>query len=116
MGNDYPDHFTYNSDGNSFEWIYYNPDGNFGEGEFVCKAIYEQDIIAAYNAKISAADETTGRNEFIYSLFSSCEEYIISSDTEAFTSAARNYINKPENTLEFMVLPRTAAISQLLTD
>ena len=101
MGNDYPDHFTYNSDGNSFEWIYYNPDGNFGEGEFVCKAIYEQDIIAAYNAKISAADETTGRNEFIYSLFSSCEEYIISSDTEAFTSAARNYINKPENTLEF---------------
>ena len=101
MGNDYPDHFTYNSDGNSFEWIYYNPDGNFGEGEFVCKAIYEQDIIAAYNAKISAADETTGRNEFIYSLFNSCEEYIISSDTEAFTSAARNYINKPENTLEF---------------
>lgn len=101
MGNDYPDHFTYNSDGNSFEWIYYNPDGNFGEGEFVCKAIYEQDIIAAYNAKISAADETTGRNEFIYSLFNSCEEYIISSDTEAFTSAARNYINKPENALEF---------------
>lgn len=110
MGNDYPDHFTYNSDGNSFEWIYYNPDGNFGEGEFVCKAIYEQDIIAAYNAKISAADETTGRNEFIYSLFNSCEEYIISSDTEAFTSAARNYINKPENTLEFTALPRTAAI------
>ena len=100
MGNDYPDHFTYNSDGNSFEWIYYNPDGNFGEGEFVCKAIYEQDIIAAYNAKISAADETTGRNEFIYSLFSSCEETVISSDTEAFTAIAKEYINKPTGTIE----------------
>lgn len=99
-GNDYPDHFTYNADGNSFEWTYYNPDGNFGEGEFVQKIIYEQDIVDAYNAKISVADEATGRNEFIYSLFSSCEEYIISSDTEAFTAAAKNYINKSENTLE----------------
>lgn len=99
-GNDYPDHFTYNADGNSFEWTYYNPDGNFGEGEFVQKIIYEQDIVDAYNAKISAADEATGRNEFIYSLFSSCEEYIINSDTEAFTAAAKNYINKSENTLE----------------
>lgn len=99
-GNDYPDHFTYNADGNNFEWTYYNPDGNFGEGEFVQKIIYEQDIVDAYNAKISAADEATGRNEFIYSLFSSCEEYIISSDTEAFTAAAKNYINKSENTLE----------------
>lgn len=100
-GEEYPDHFLYNAEGKSFQWIYYNPDGNFGEGEFVQKNIYEQDIIAAYNAKITSPDEATGRNEFIYSLFSSCEEYIISSDTEAFTSAARNYINKPENTLEF---------------
>ena len=100
MGNDYPDHFTYNSDGNSFEWIYYNPDGNFGEGEFVQKNIYEQDIIAAYNAKITSPDEATGRNEFIYSLFSSCEETVISSDTEAFTAMAKEYINKPTGTIE----------------
>lgn len=118
-GNDYPDHFTYNADGNSFEWTYYNPDGNFGEGEFVQKIIYEQDIVDAYNAKISVADEATGRNEFIYSLFSSCEEYIISSDTEAFTAAAKNYINKSENTLELYGIAENSsnvkAVEQLIS-
>lgn len=28
MGNDYPDHFTYNSDGNSFEWTYQQAEMN----------------------------------------------------------------------------------------
>lgn len=99
-GEEYPDHFLYNAEGKSFQWIYYNPDGNFGEGEFVQKNIYEQDIIAAYNAKITSPDEATGRNEFIYSLFSSCEETVISSDTEAFTAMAKEYINKPTGTIE----------------
>ena len=99
-GEEYPDHFLYNAEGKSFQWIYYNPDGNFGEGEFVQKNIYEQDIIAAYNAKITSPDEATGRNEFIYSLFSSCEETVISSDTEAFTAIAKEYINKPTGTIE----------------
>lgn len=99
-GEEYPDHFLYNAEGKSFQWIYYNPDGNFGEGEFVQKNIYEQDIIAAYNARITSPDEATGRNEFIYSLFSSCEETVISSDTEAFTAMAKEYINKPTGTIE----------------
>ncbi len=99
-GEEYPDHFLYNAEGKSFQWIYYNPDGNFGEGEFVQKNIYEQDIIAAYNAKITSPDEATGRNEFIYSLFSSCEETVICSDTEAFTAIAKEYINKPTGTIE----------------
>lgn len=99
-GEEYPDHFLYNAEGKSFQWIYYNPDGNFGEGEFVQKNIYEQDIIAAYNAKLTSPDEATGRNEFIYSLFSSCEETVISSDTEAFTAMAKEYINKPTGTIE----------------
>lgn len=99
-GEEYPDHFLYNAEGKSFQWIYYNPDGNFGEGEFVQKNIYEQDIIAAYNARITSPDEATGRNEFIYSLFSSCEETVISSDTEAFTAIAKEYINKPTGTIE----------------
>lgn len=99
-GEEYPDHFLYNAEGKSFQWIYYNPDGNFGEGEFVQKNIYGQDIIAAYNAKLTSPDEATGRNEFIYSLFSSCEETVISSDTEAFTAMAKEYINKPTGTIE----------------
>ena len=99
-GEEYPDHFLYNAEGKSFQWIYYNPDGNFGEGEFVQKNIYEQDIIAAYNAKLTSPDEATGRNEFIYSLFSSCEETVISSDTEAFTAMAKEYINRPTGTIE----------------
>lgn len=99
-GEEYPDHFLYNAEGKSFQWIYYNPDGNFGEGEFVQKNIYEQDIIAAYNAKITSPDEAIGRNEFIYSLFSSCEETVISSDTEAFTAMAKEYINKLTGTIE----------------
>lgn len=99
-GEEYPDHFLYNAEGKSFQWIYYNPDGNFGEGEFVQKNIYEQDIILAYNAKLTSPDEATGRNEFIYSLFSSCEETVISSDTEAFTAMAKEYINKPTGTIE----------------
>jgi len=99
-GEEYPDHFLYNAEGKCFQWIYYNPDGNFGEGEFVQKNIYEQDIIAAYNARITSPDEATGRNEFIYSLFSSCEETVISSDTEAFTAIAKEYINKPTGTIE----------------
>ena len=118
-GENYPDHFTYNASGNSFEWLYYNPDGNFGEGEFIRKTIYEQDIVAAYNARISAADENSGRNEFIYSLFSSCEEIVISSDTEEFTTVANEYINKSETTLELYGIAENssniAAVDRLIS-
>ncbi|MGN1135149.1 MAG: DUF3848 domain-containing protein, partial [Oscillospiraceae bacterium] len=118
-GGNYPDHFTYNASGNSFEWLYYNPDGNFGEGEFIRKTIYEQDIVAAYNARISAADENSGRNEFIYSLFSSCEEIVISSDTEEFTTVANEYINKSETTLELYGIAENssniAAVDRLIS-
>ncbi len=96
----YPDQISFNSQDNSFVWLYYNPDGDNGNGEFVEKYISEQDVYAAYFARTAAENEADGRNAFINSIFENCREAVIDTYSGYFEGYAEEYINKPENVTE----------------
>lgn len=105
----YADHFSYNEIDNSFVWTYFNSDGNNGEGEFIEKYISEQDIYAAYMARISASDEAAGRNAFINYIFENCREAIIDTYSGYFQGYAQDYINKPDSVAEYFGIGENSA-------
>ncbi len=97
----YPDHIRFNEKDNSFYWVYFNPDADNGDGAFVEKYISEEDIYAAYKAREEAESEADGRNAFISYIFENCRENNIDTSTAYFEDYAVEYINRPENTVEF---------------
>lgn len=89
----YIDLVKYNSNTDTFSWIYFNPDGNNGNGEFVDKTVTKEDIFAAYSLRISAENEEQGRNCFIAYLNENCKEDVIPIHSGYFAEYADDYIN-----------------------
>ena len=97
----YPDDFIYNPDSGNYSWVFFNPDGNEGNGEFCEKTITPQDIYEAYIKRISAANEKDGRNAFIDHLYATSEESTIETGSGYFLDYADDYISKSDNTVRF---------------
>lgn len=90
---DYIDLVRYNKDSDTFSWIYFNPDGDNGNGEFIDKTITKDDIFAAYSERISAETEEQGRSNFIAYLNQNCRENVIDIHSGYFADYADDYIN-----------------------
>ncbi len=92
-GETYIDLVSYNKDTNSFSWVYFNPDGDNGSGEFVEKYITGDDVFAAYSARTAAENEEQGRNAFISYLNEFSRESVIEINSPEFSAYAEDYIN-----------------------
>lgn len=92
-GGNYVDLVSYNSNTDTFSWVYFNPDGDNGNGAFVDKTITKDDIFAAYSVRIAAESEEQGRNAFIAYLNENCKENVIEVHSGYFAEYADDYIN-----------------------
>lgn len=99
LGKEYEEHFIFRD--NAIDWIYFNPDGNDSEGEFVETTIYAADIINAYKERVASSDAENGRNIFLETIIHSCEQRIIEAGTEDFESYAHHFVEASE---EYTVL------------
>lgn len=78
---------------NAADWVYFNPDGADGEGEFIVTALYAEDLLNAYNARSTIADyEKQGQDAFI-GVIESGKQTVISADTREFERYALSCIN-----------------------
>lgn len=93
-GKEYEEHFIFRD--NAIDWIYFNPDGNDSEGEFVETTIYAADIINAYKERVASSDTESGRNNFLETIIHSCEQRIVEAGTEDFESYAHHFIETSE--------------------
>ncbi|MGN0690914.1 MAG: DUF3848 domain-containing protein, partial [Oscillospiraceae bacterium] len=92
------DHFILRQDQTAVDWIYYNPDGNNGEGQFVETTLYADDILRAYNARISAETPEQGREAFLNSIIDvHREERLIDSGTEPFVEYMHDFLDFKES-------------------
>ena len=94
LGKEYEEHFIFRD--NAIDWIYFNPDGNDSEGEFVETTIYAADIINAYKERVASSDYENGRNNFLETIIHSCEQRIIEAGTEDFESYAHHFVEASE--------------------
>ena len=98
---EYPDDFIYNPYSGNYSWVFFNPDGNDGKGEFCEKTVTSQDIYEAYSMRIAAGNEASGRNAFIGHLYEVCKENVIETGSGYFLDYANDYISKSDNTMRF---------------
>lgn len=89
--NNYEEHFVLRE--NSIDWIYFNPDGADGEGQFVQTSLYADDLIAAYNARSNADNSQSAFIEAIQN----GKQIIINADTEEFERLADTFIKSRSN-------------------
>lgn len=89
--NNYEEHFVLRE--NSIDWIYFNPDGADGEGQFVQTSLYADDLIAAYNARSNADNSQSAFIEAIQN----GKQTIINADTEEFERLADTFIKSRSN-------------------
>lgn len=87
----YEEHFMLRED--VIDWIYFNPDGADGEGQFVQTSLYADDFIAAYNARSNADDSQSAFIEAIQN----GKQTIINADTEEFERLADTFIKSRSN-------------------
>ncbi|MBD5444051.1 MAG: hypothetical protein HDR29_00690, partial [Lachnospiraceae bacterium] len=93
--NEYEEHFVLRD--NSIDWIYFNPDGANGEGQFVQTTLYADDLIAAYNARSSTEDyRKFGQSEFV-EIIQNGNQTVINADTEEFERLADTFIKSRSN-------------------
>lgn len=93
--NNYEEHFVLRE--NSIDWIYFNPDGANGEGQFVQTSLYADDLIAAYNARSSTEDyRKYGQSEFV-EIIQNGNQTVINADTEEFERLADTFIKSRSN-------------------
>ena len=78
------DKFAYNPNTNSVIWIYYNADGNNGQGQFVETTIYADDVVSANNTAKSNKD-------FLDRLYEKCETTLIDFGTADFDSTLKYF-------------------------
>ena len=106
-GDSYLDLLTYNKDSETFGWVYFNPDGDNGNGEFIEKIITQEDIRNAYLAKLNAENESIGRDNFLNYLYENCAETVIEISSPLFAQYAERYINNDgeENSRFFGIYP-----------
>lgn len=87
----YEEHFMLRED--VIDWIYFNPDGADGEGQFVQTSLYADDFIAAYNARSNADNSQSAFIEAIQN----GRQTIINADTEEFERLADTFIKSRSN-------------------
>lgn len=87
----YEEHFILRED--VIDWIYFNPDGADGEGQFVQTSLYAEDFIAAFNARSNADNSQSAFIEAIQN----GKQTIINADTEEFERLADTFIKSRSN-------------------
>ncbi|MBQ3566627.1 MAG: hypothetical protein IJA12_05555, partial [Oscillospiraceae bacterium] len=85
------DKFYENRDTQSVTWMYYNPDGNDGKGQFIETVIYKEDIENAINKANSSFNSTHAFMDTFYN----CTQTITDRGTENFP-ATEKYYNEAE--------------------
>lgn len=85
VDNRYPNDIIYNPDSKAFSWVYFNEEGDGGDGEFIDITITEDDVLAAYNSE-----------NFLEYIYQNCKQNIIDTHSGYFEDYANAYIN-PNN-------------------
>lgn len=87
----YEEHFILRED--VIDWIYFNPDGADGEGQFVQTSLYAEDFIAAFNARSNADNSQSAFIEAIQN----GRQTVVNADTEEFERLADTFIKSRDN-------------------
>ena len=82
----FPNDIAYNEDSHSFSWVYFNMDGDGGDGEFIDITITDDDVLAAYLSE-----------NFLEYIYQNCKQNVIDTHSGYFENYAKAYINKDEN-------------------
>ena len=82
----YPNDILYNPDSKAFSWVYFNEEGDGGDGEFIDITITEDDVLAAYNA-----------DNFLGYIYQNCKQNVIDTHSGCFEDYATAYINPSNN-------------------
>lgn len=85
VDNLYPNDILYNPDSKAFSWVYFNEEGDGGDGEFIDIIITEDDVFAAYNSA-----------NFLEYIYRNCRQNVIDTHSGYFEDYAAAYIN-PSN-------------------
>ena len=85
VDNRYPNDITYNGDSHIFSWVYFNEEGDGGDGEFIDITVTEDDVLAAYNSE-----------NFLEYIYQNCKQNVIDTHSGYFEDYANAYIN-PNN-------------------
>ena len=85
VDNLYPNDIFYNPDSKAFSWVYFNEEGDGGDGEFIDITITEDDVLAAYNS-----------DSFLEYIYRNCKQNVIDTHSGYFEDYAAAYIN-PSN-------------------
>ena len=85
VDNLYPNDILYNPDSKAFSWIYFNEEGDGGDGEFIDITITEDDVLAAYNS-----------DNFLEYIYQNCKQNVIDTHSGYFEDYAAAYINPNE--------------------
>lgn len=86
VDNRYPNDIIYNPDSKAFSWVYFNEEGDGGDGEFIDITVTEDDVLAAYNSE-----------NFLEYIYQNCKQNVIDTHSGYFEDYAKAYINKNEN-------------------
>ena len=81
----YPNDILYNPDSKAFSWVYFNEEGDGGDGEFIDITITEDDVLAAYNS-----------DNFLEYIYQNCKQNVIDTHSGYFEDYATAYINPNE--------------------
>ena len=92
----YPDDLIHNPDNHSFIWVYFNVDGDEGNGEFIENTFYEEDVLKAYKEKASCENEAEGKKAFLDYIYTHSRENTIDAHSGYYEDYANGYINKPD--------------------
>ena len=85
VDNLYPNDILYNPDSKAFSWVYFNEEGDGGDGEFIDITVTEDDVLAAYNSE-----------NFLEYIYHNCKQNVIDTHSGYFDDYANAYIN-PNN-------------------
>lgn len=85
VDNLYPNDILYNPDSKVFSWVYFNEEGDGGDGEFIDITITEDDVFAAYNSE-----------NFLEYIYRNCKQNVIDTHSGYFEDYAAAYINPNE--------------------
>ena len=85
VDNRYPNDILYNPDSKAFSWVYFNEEGDGGDGEFIDITVTEDDVLAAYNSE-----------NFLEYIYQNCKQNVIDTHSGYFEDYANAYIN-PNN-------------------
>lgn len=94
----YPDDLLYFSENNTYDWYYFNPDGDDGRGVFTYARLTDENIYNAYKAYTAEEDKEKGRQAFFSYLYNYADTEIVDTKSPEFSSFAGSYIRKPTMT------------------